>query len=288
MGGREGLVDTAVRTSSSGYMQRRLVNALQDMVVENDLTVRTSEKNIIQFRYGDDGVDPARSDAGDIIDFDQVILKTRQFKDLMKKEKFLADTAKSNFHPEFPVDFFHESPVSSSESVEKLTRPVPAKEIPEISESITSDSKVETPTLEEPTEELPIKKKGGKTAVVPKISKPEKPSKLPAVSPEIPSVEVPVVKPTKKGGKSKLLVKMAEKEGIRQKEEEPTEPVTLEAEPPSSSVKMPSKIDLSKKSFSNLTMEERYQLYAEETGNKAISRGRTTKQYKDWEAQKSV
>jgi DNA-directed RNA polymerase subunit A' len=44
MGGREGLVDTAVRTSTSGYMQRRLVNALQDMIIENDGTVRNSDK----------------------------------------------------------------------------------------------------------------------------------------------------------------------------------------------------------------------------------------------------
>ena len=47
MGGREGLVDTAVRTSTSGYMQRRLVNALQDMVIENDGTVRNSDKSSI-------------------------------------------------------------------------------------------------------------------------------------------------------------------------------------------------------------------------------------------------
>ncbi|TET29495.1 MAG: DNA-directed RNA polymerase subunit A', partial [Candidatus Heimdallarchaeota archaeon] len=64
MGGREGLVDTAVRTSQSGYMQRRLVNALQDMVVENDGTVRNSDKNIIQFRFGDDGIDAMHTDHG--------------------------------------------------------------------------------------------------------------------------------------------------------------------------------------------------------------------------------
>ena len=63
MGGREGLVDTAVRTSTSGYMQRRLVNALQDILVENDLTVRTNSGYIVQFLYGDDGIDPAKSDS---------------------------------------------------------------------------------------------------------------------------------------------------------------------------------------------------------------------------------
>ncbi|MHA1670332.1 MAG: DNA-directed RNA polymerase subunit A' [Promethearchaeota archaeon] len=77
MGGREGLVDTAVRTSTSGYMQRRLVNALQDMVVENDKTVRNSDKNIIQFYYGDDGIDPMHTDHSDAVNLDVLLLKAK-------------------------------------------------------------------------------------------------------------------------------------------------------------------------------------------------------------------
>ncbi len=77
MGGREGLVDTAVRTSTSGYMQRRLVNALQDMVVENDGTVRNSDKNIIQFRFGDDGIDPMHTDHGAAVNLDVLLLKAK-------------------------------------------------------------------------------------------------------------------------------------------------------------------------------------------------------------------
>jgi len=73
MGGREGLVDTAVRTSRSGYMQRRLINALEDLKVENDGTVRHSGGQIIQFMYGEDGVDPARSISGDAVDVDRII-----------------------------------------------------------------------------------------------------------------------------------------------------------------------------------------------------------------------
>ncbi|MDO8123049.1 MAG: DNA-directed RNA polymerase subunit A' [Candidatus Hermodarchaeota archaeon] len=73
MGGREGLVDTAVRTSTSGYMQRRLINALQDVKVEYDGTVRNSTGEIIQFKYGEDGVDPARSDHGKAVNLDVVI-----------------------------------------------------------------------------------------------------------------------------------------------------------------------------------------------------------------------
>ena len=73
MGGREGLVDTAVRTSRSGYMQRRLINALEDLKVMSDGTVRNTANNIIQFFYGDDGVDPTKSVQGNAVDYDKVI-----------------------------------------------------------------------------------------------------------------------------------------------------------------------------------------------------------------------
>lgn len=60
MGGRESLVDTAIRTARSGYMQRRLINALQDLIVYPDGTVRGDNKVIVQFKYGEDGVDPMK------------------------------------------------------------------------------------------------------------------------------------------------------------------------------------------------------------------------------------
>ncbi len=72
-GGREGLVDTAVRTSQSGYMQRRLINALLDIRVEYDGTARLPDGSIVQFRYGEDGVDPARSDHGKPLNVDRII-----------------------------------------------------------------------------------------------------------------------------------------------------------------------------------------------------------------------
>ncbi|MFW5928305.1 MAG: DNA-directed RNA polymerase subunit A', partial [Thermoplasmatota archaeon] len=73
MGGREGLVDTAVRTSRSGYMQRRLINALEDLMVSDDSTVRNTADTIIQFDYGEDGIDPMRSKKGKAVDMDDVI-----------------------------------------------------------------------------------------------------------------------------------------------------------------------------------------------------------------------
>lgn len=73
MAGREGLVDTAVRTAQSGYMYRRLANALQDFYVAYDGSVRTSEGFVVQFRYGEDGIDPAKSDHGAAVNVDDVI-----------------------------------------------------------------------------------------------------------------------------------------------------------------------------------------------------------------------
>jgi len=73
MGGREGLVDTAVRTQQSGYMQRRLINALEHIRLEYDGTVRDSAGDIIQFRYGEDGVDPAKSDHGKAVNVSRLI-----------------------------------------------------------------------------------------------------------------------------------------------------------------------------------------------------------------------
>ena len=73
MGGREGLVDTAVRTQQSGYMQRRLINALEQLRVEYDGTVRNSTGDIIQLTYGEDGVDPAKSDHGLAVNVSRII-----------------------------------------------------------------------------------------------------------------------------------------------------------------------------------------------------------------------
>ena len=77
MGGREGLVDTAVRTQQSGYMQRRLINALEHVRLEYDSTVRDSSGDIIQFRYGEDGVDPAKSDHGKAVNVIRLIDQVR-------------------------------------------------------------------------------------------------------------------------------------------------------------------------------------------------------------------
>ena len=63
MGGRVGLIDTAVKTSTTGYIQRRLVKGMEDVKVEYDMTVRNNKQKIIQFNYGDDGIDPTKIEA---------------------------------------------------------------------------------------------------------------------------------------------------------------------------------------------------------------------------------
>ena len=73
MGGREGLVDTAVRTQQSGYMQRRLINALEHIRLEYDGTVRDPHGHIIQFLYGEDGIDVSKSDHGEAFNIHRLI-----------------------------------------------------------------------------------------------------------------------------------------------------------------------------------------------------------------------
>jgi hypothetical protein len=75
MGGREGLVDTAVKTAETGYMARRLMKALEDLSAQYDSSVRNSEGNVVQFVYGDDGLNPSVMENGDRpVDFKRLLL----------------------------------------------------------------------------------------------------------------------------------------------------------------------------------------------------------------------
>jgi DNA-directed RNA polymerase subunit A' len=65
MGGREGLVDTAVRTSKSGYLQRRLINALSELESQYDGTVRDTSDTVVQFEFGEDGTSPVKVSSND-------------------------------------------------------------------------------------------------------------------------------------------------------------------------------------------------------------------------------
>jgi len=73
--GRDSLMDTALRTPKSGYLYRRLANALQDLKVEYDSTVRDASGRIVQFSYGEDGIDVAKSEGG-IINVQRIVDNT--------------------------------------------------------------------------------------------------------------------------------------------------------------------------------------------------------------------
>ena len=60
MGGREGLIDTAVKTSETGYIQRKLVKAMEDLKINYDNTVRNASGCIVEFIYGEDGMDSTK------------------------------------------------------------------------------------------------------------------------------------------------------------------------------------------------------------------------------------
>ncbi|KAJ8306316.1 hypothetical protein KUTeg_016861 [Tegillarca granosa] len=77
MAGREGLIDTAVKTSRSGYLQRCLIKHLEGIMVNYDLTVRDSDGSIIQFYYGEDGMDISKT----------CFLKPKQFPFLLENNK---------------------------------------------------------------------------------------------------------------------------------------------------------------------------------------------------------
>jgi len=66
MGGRIGLIDTAVKTSTTGYIQRRLIKGLEDLMVNYDMTIRTNKNKVVQFSYGDDSVDTVKVENQDL------------------------------------------------------------------------------------------------------------------------------------------------------------------------------------------------------------------------------
>ena len=65
--GRDTIMDTSMRTPKSGYLQRRLINAMQDLKVDNNHAVINASGNIIQFMYGADGIDVSKSNNGKLL-----------------------------------------------------------------------------------------------------------------------------------------------------------------------------------------------------------------------------
>ncbi|XP_033231240.1 DNA-directed RNA polymerase II subunit RPB1 [Belonocnema kinseyi] len=82
MGGREGLIDTAVKTAETGYIQRRLIKAMESVMVHYDGTVRNSVGQLIQLRYGEDGL------CGEAVEFQSLPTIKLSNKAFEKKFKF--------------------------------------------------------------------------------------------------------------------------------------------------------------------------------------------------------
>jgi DNA-directed RNA polymerase II subunit RPB1 len=99
MGGREGLIDTACKTSETGYIQRKLVKAIEDVMVKYDGTVRDSRGTIVQFLYGEDGM------AGEYIEAQVVDIIKKSNDDLdnefkIKNMTLLTDSMDEDMHRE--------------------------------------------------------------------------------------------------------------------------------------------------------------------------------------------
>ncbi|XP_077865105.1 DNA-directed RNA polymerase I subunit RPA1-like [Saccoglossus kowalevskii] len=86
MAGREGLVDTAVKTSRSGYLQRCLIKHLEGLIVGYDLTVRDSDGSVVQFQYGEDGLDILKTP----------FLQEKQFPFMISNENAVLDDRELN------------------------------------------------------------------------------------------------------------------------------------------------------------------------------------------------
>ncbi|CDS42506.1 DNA directed RNA polymerase I subunit RPA1 [Echinococcus multilocularis] len=102
MAGRDGLIDTACKTSRSGYLQRSLIKHLEDLSVQYDGTVRDSGGSVIQFRYGDDGLDVCQS----------TFLKPEGFHFFAENAELLAERWRCPLDPELYRKLTEQNPLS--------------------------------------------------------------------------------------------------------------------------------------------------------------------------------
>ncbi|XP_010546965.1 PREDICTED: DNA-directed RNA polymerase I subunit 1 [Tarenaya hassleriana] len=115
MAGREGLVDTAVKTSRSGYLQRCLMKNLESLKVNYDYTVRDSDGSIIQFQYGEDGVDVHRTSFID------------KFKELTANRDMILQRCSEDMLSESNC-YITDLPVTLKKQAEKFVEALPLKE----------------------------------------------------------------------------------------------------------------------------------------------------------------
>ena len=116
MGGREGLIDTAVKTSATGYIQRKLIKSMEDLKVDYDYSVRNNSGCIIQFVYGIDGMDACAVEAQSLIimnmDTEKLIKtflfdKRTQWKKILTKEAISSMKKNKSFNKKLEESFYN-------------------------------------------------------------------------------------------------------------------------------------------------------------------------------------
>ncbi|KAI9892951.1 MAG: DNA-directed RNA polymerase II subunit rpb1 [Vezdaea aestivalis] len=113
MAGREGLIDTAVKTAETGYIQRRLVKAMEDVMAKYDGTVRNSLGDVVQFVYGEDGLDGVHIEWQRL---DIICASDDQF-DQKFKVDVMSDDSKYNFTPD---QLEHANEIKGDSEVQKF------------------------------------------------------------------------------------------------------------------------------------------------------------------------
>ena len=114
MGGREGLIDTAVKTAETGYIQRRLIKAMEACMVNYDGTVRNSVGQLIHLRFGEDGL------AGENDEFQQ--LKTITLSTASFENKYKLDSSNERRMRKLFTDEILREMVGQSEVTAELER----------------------------------------------------------------------------------------------------------------------------------------------------------------------
>lgn len=114
MGGREGLIDTAVKTAETGYIQRRLIKAMESVMVHYDGTVRNSVGQLIQLRYGEDGL------CGEMVEFQT--LPTVKLSNNAFERKFKFDLSNERYLKRVFNENIAKQLMSSGEVISELER----------------------------------------------------------------------------------------------------------------------------------------------------------------------
>ncbi|EDV44455.1 uncharacterized protein Dana_GF20366 [Drosophila ananassae] len=112
MGGREGLIDTAVKTAETGYIQRRLIKAMESVMVNYDGTVRNSVGQLIQLRYGEDGL------CGELVEFQNMPTVKLSNKSFEKRFKF--DWSNERYMRKVFTDDVIKEMTDSSDAIQEL------------------------------------------------------------------------------------------------------------------------------------------------------------------------